>query len=157
MKLFNPQVLSKILYDSPNRANKTIKQTAQQMGGIDERYLSRQLNPDDPGAKLGVEDFVYLTAVTDTEALDYIEQAFNRVAVQIPTQCQAHDARWFKHIASITKETGECVCTLADALADGELTRRELNHCIKETYDAIQALASLWVKLKDITPVRLPG
>jgi hypothetical protein len=149
-KPFNPQILSRLLYEAPDRANKTLRQTADEIG-IDTRYLSRQLNPDDPGAKLGVEDFVHLTGATDTAALDYIEQAFGRVAVPIPTQDhQANNTQWYNHIARISKETGECISVLATALADGDVSKREVAHCMQETYEAIKALAALWVKLKDM-------
>ena len=119
---FNPQVLSNLIYEAPERARKTVKKTAREMGGIDERYLARQLNPNDSGAKLGIEDFVYLSAVTDLEALDYIEQAFGRVSVPIPNCKDTEDSHWFKHVAAISKEAGECISTLSGALADGNIT-----------------------------------
>lgn len=152
LKIFNPQVLSRLLYNAPDRSGKTLRQTSKLMGES-ETYLSRQLNPDDPGAKLGIEDFVYLTAVTDLEALDYIEQCFGRVAINLPDKTTNTPFNWLHNISSISKQAGECISTFTDALANGEMTHREARHCEKITYDAIQALSQIWFHLKEYTPV----
>ena len=148
MPIFNPQILSRLLYEAPERTGQTLKHTAQRMGGVSDKYLSRQLNPDDPGAKLGVEDFIFFTAVTDFTPLDYIEETFGRVAVPIPQNCNLSQKGWLEHISRVTREAGEAVSALAQAIADEKLTKRERRRCTRETYEAIQALAALWSELK---------
>ena len=150
MLIFNPQILAQMLYEAPERSGKTLRQVSREMGGIDERYLSRQLNPHDEGAKLGVIDFVFLASVTDLEPLDLIEKAFGRMAVPIPDQLaiQAEKPFWCQHLSTIIKETSEASGSLAEALADNAIDDDERKKCLTETIEAIQALTALKVALE---------
>ena len=150
MKVFIPQVLAKLLYESPERTGQTLRKVSRRMG-ISEAYLSRQLNPEDPGAKLGVEDFVYLTEVTDLAPLKYIAQAFGQVLVPLPNTGNTTKKEWLKHIAKVSKEAGEVVCQLSGALADDDdIGPDEAPAVRREVFEAIQALTALWVELQDI-------
>ncbi|MCB2188628.1 MAG: hypothetical protein KQJ78_19580 [Deltaproteobacteria bacterium] len=84
LKVFNPRAFLALLYDAPERTSQTIKEVAKRMGEPNPNHLGRQLNPDDAGAKLGVEDFIYYLAATDLEPLLYINRAFGLVAVPVP-------------------------------------------------------------------------
>lgn len=146
LKIFNPRQLSQLLYETPDRCGKTIRRIASEMGGMDERYLSRQLNPDDPGAKLGVEDFVYFLSTTDLAPLDLIERAFGRIAIEIPACNQDRKTR-LKHASDISIASGECVSTYLDAIADDRLTDSEREECSAKIYAAIKALAALYEEM----------
>jgi len=139
MKIFNPQQLASLLYEAPDRTKQTIKTIAKRMGGIDAKYLSRQLNPDDPGAKLGVEDFIYFSAVTDLAPLDYIEEVFDRTAFVIPMLNPDQPAPIMKLIAKVSKEYSESINQLAKSLEDGVLEKDEIKQCLKENMDLIKA------------------
>lgn len=147
LKDFNPRKLAQLLYDTPDRTKKTIRRIADEMGGIDERYLSRQLNPDDSGAKVGVEDFVYLLSVTDLAPLDMIERSFGRIAVEIPANFGLEKKTWLKHVSDISIATGVCVGSFLDAIADDRLSDAEREECTAKIYQAIRALASLYQEL----------
>jgi hypothetical protein len=150
LKIFNPRHLLELIYEAMDRTGLTQREAARRMGGIDPKYLSRQVNPDDPGAKMGIEDFVYFSAVTDLEALNYIEAAFNRVAFDIPqTGTEPAAAEWWQSIAKISKEAGESVSAIAEALAnDNYIDSKERQICRNEILDAIRALAAAWYKLQ---------
>jgi len=147
MKIFNPSVLVEMIYETPGRVGKSLRKLAHDMG-VDDKYLSRQLHPEDTGAKLGVVDFVFLLSCSDLKPLDYIESIFDRVAIQINTKNVLQRDDWLTHIAGISKEAGEAVSELATAVADNKLTAQEVKKCKKETYEALQALAALWQDLK---------
>jgi len=148
MKIFNPDVLLSIIHDSCNRVGKYLRTLANDMA-VDEKYLSRQLNPLDDGAKLGIVDFVYVLANTDLKALDYINSIFDRVAIPMKTKNIQKREDWLMHIAGVSKEVGEATAEIARSLAnDGELDYEELKRCKKESYEALQALAALWQDLK---------
>lgn len=146
--LFNPEIFHTCVRDAPDRTHQTIKAIARRMGGVSEKYLAKQLNPDDCTSKLGVDDFVYYLMVTDLKPLDYLEEVFGRVAVAIP-EGPAERTDWLHHISSVTKEAGDAVSRLAAALADGKVTDRERLECGREVWEAIQALAELWRRLGD--------
>ena len=146
--LFNPQILAQMLYESPERSGKSLRQVSREMGGIDERYLSRQLNPHDDGAKLGVLDFVFLASVTDLAVLDHIEKVFDRIAITIPKNFDRSRAEWLKHIADITKASGDCISSFSEAIADDDFSKEEREECSKKVYEAMKALASLYQELQ---------
>jgi len=150
--IFNPAILADILFEAPHRVNKRIKTIAIEMGGISDRYLARQINPDDQMAKLGVEEFVYFMSNTDLKPLDYINSVFDRVAIPISNTKVSNESAWLKHISNISKEAGEAISVLADHVSDGSLTIDEAEECKKEAYEALQALAALWVDLKRFQP-----
>jgi hypothetical protein len=143
MNIFNPQQLATLMYETPDRTGQTLKTIAKRMGGIEPKYLSRQLNPDDPGAKIGIEDFVYFTAVTDFEPLNYIEETFGRTAFFIPRLNADDPAPIMKLVAKISKEFGETVQEVAKALEDGVLDKKEIQRCRKENNDLIKACVEM--------------
>ena len=148
MTIFNPTVLLDMLFRTPTRTGKTLRSISDEIG-VDEKYLSRQLNPFDTSAKMGIVDFIYMLSVTDLKPLDYIETIFDRVAVPMKLKNVLKREDWLKHIAKISKETGEAVSALSGSLAnDGKLDAEDVKRCKKETYEALQVLASLWKDLK---------
>jgi len=148
LKIFNPSVLLEMIYSAPGRTKKTNRVISNEMG-IDEKYLSRQINPDDNGAKMGIIDFIYYISSTDLKPLDYIESIFDRIAIPMNLKNVLKRQDWLKHIAKVSKEAGEAVSVLSDSLAnDGVLDLNEVRKCRKETYEALQVLAALWKDLK---------
>lgn len=136
MNNYFPQWLAELIYTARRRINLKHHQVAKKMGGVDVKHLSRQINPHDEGAKLGVLDFVYYLAVTDLEPLDYIEQVFGRVAVT--------RGDWLSHIEKITKESAEAVAALVSVAraCGGNMSKRDRESAKKEIYDAMRALAA---------------
>ena len=150
MNIFKPRHLANLLYETPDRTDQTIKRIAERMGGIDQKYLSRQLNPDDTGAKVGIEDFVYLTDVTDFAALDYIESVFDRVAFPIPKASLTDPAPIMKLVSKISKEFGESIQELGKSLEDGVLDPDEVKRCRQENRDLIKACVEMDANLEKL-------
>jgi len=146
-KIFIPERLKDLIYKAPDRVDKKIKDIANELG-VSEKYLSRQLNPIDTGAKLGVEEFVYLLAHTDLKPLEYINSIFDRISIPISDKKVLTQTRWLKHISSISKEAGEAVAELAKSITDNNLSKEQVSKCKKETYEALQSLSLLWIDLK---------
>jgi hypothetical protein len=148
LTLFNPRILARLIYEAPERSGLTIKDAAQRMGGVSPNYLARQINPDDEAAKLGVEDFVFLSSVTDLEALDYIERALGRVACPV---MPGMDTVALAHlVAKSTREFGEMLADLAISLEDGVVTASEKEHCLTEIHHVLASLAALKSGLESI-------
>ena len=141
VQIFNPRKLAQMLYEAPEKAGLTIKQAADRMGGIDPKYLSRQLNPDDPGAKLGVEDFVYLLAVCGLDALKYILSVFGYVCFKVP-QVGGHMATSMLRImGNFSKEFSETIREMARSIEDGRIDQKEIARCRKEIHELIEQAA----------------
>ncbi len=141
MQIFNPRKLAQMLYEAPEKAGLTVKDTADRMGGIDPKYLSRQLNPDDPGAKLGIEDFVYLLAVCGPDPLEYILSVFGRVSFEVPPADGATATTLLRIAGNLSKEFSETIRELARSVEDGRVTKQEIARCRKELYDLIRVAA----------------
>lgn len=139
--IFNPQWLETLIHEAPDRAGKTIRKIAREMGGIDEKYLARQINPNDTGAKLGLVDFVFYSAVTDLEPLDYINQALDRISVPMPPDAAVKLCDVAKTAAQAVKEFGELMTAYGGALADGNIDQQETEETLKEGYEALRAIA----------------
>ena len=140
MTIFNPQWLETLIHEAPERSGKTVRKIAREMGGIDEKYLARQTNPNDNGAKLGIIDFVFYSSVTDLEPLDYINQALNRISIPIPaTNGNLTDIT--KTAAQAIKEFGDLMTAYGNALADGNITPTETETILKEGHEALRAIA----------------
>jgi len=137
--VFNPHVLLEIIAEIPEREGLRLKEIARRMGK-GRSTLGRELNPDDPGAKLGIIDFIYLVAETqDFDALDYIETSLGRCAFRLPKTTGALQIH--KNLAAAGKEFGEVIDQLCTDLADGQLDEPE--QALKEIADLAQVLAEL--------------
>ncbi|MFH1033829.1 MAG: phage regulatory CII family protein [Pseudomonadota bacterium] len=140
MELFNPQVLWALIHQMPDRSGVSLAGLAQ-AAGKEYKTLSREMFPDDAGAKLALDTFVYIThRARDFAALDYMETALGRVAFELPCQAISTDAL-LQHLARMGKEMGEVISQIAGDLADGKLDDPEA--ALKEIHEAAQALAAL--------------
>lgn len=105
--------------------------------------LLREINPDDPGAKFGANDFKVATEVTkDFFAVDALERLLGRVAFELP-KGPIDAKKIHKHLSKSLKEFGEFIEAVGDSIADGKLTAAEIETCKKEGYDLIQIVALL--------------
>lgn len=143
MEKLDPRRLAKLIREAPDRKKITIRDLAKKMGGVSSNYLCRMINPDDDGAKLGVEDFVYLLAVTDLEPLDYIELVLGRVAVPEPGPTGTSRRKWHELYATAAVKVAKAQGALALALKDGEVDTDGATKLIKELNEAIAILMEI--------------
>ena len=150
-----PMTLAEQIQDSVLRhPRKSVAQIAEEMWGTDEdgnpkdKKLYREINPMDHGAKLGILDLIPLLRATgELGPLYYINQALGLVAFPMPAG-SADRSGLLAKVAEATREFGEMMTELSVSLADGKLTEDERKRCIKETYEAYQALAALYALLE---------
>jgi hypothetical protein len=150
--LFNPREFLALIQDAPERTGQTTKQVAARMGEPNANHLGRQINPDDAGAKLGVEDFIYYLAVTDLQALDYIDAAFGRTAFTIPDGLLA-DAFMASNAAQAVQEFGRWMEKVGRYMSpeseDGaEISPGEAEDLIREGGQVIRVFAAGMAYLK---------
>lgn len=102
-----------------------------------------------PGYKLGLVTAIKIMERTgDLAALDWIEAKLDRVAVPIPQYGPSQETELVNYAGKISKETGEVLTALAESMKIGKLSANERCLIRKETYEALKALAALWVRLK---------
>lgn len=102
-----------------------------------------------PGYKLGLVTAAKIMKRTgDLAALDFIERKLDRVAVPIPKHGPVSETDMIALAGKISAEAGEVLSSIGEAMEDGRLSVREREWIKKETYEALQALATLWVHLK---------
>ncbi|UCE05498.1 MAG: phage regulatory CII family protein [bacterium] len=112
--------------------------------------LLREINPDDPGAKLGINDFKVITEITnDFSALDYMERSLGRVAFEFPKR-HINTKKIHIQLSKSLKEFGEFIEAVGDSIADGKLTPAEIDKCEKEGYELIQIVALLCYGLSQL-------
>jgi hypothetical protein len=64
------------------------------------------------------------------------------------------DKSWVEYCALVVKESGEAAAEVAKAIVDGHIDDTELSKCIKETYEAMEAQAALYLALKKLEETR---
>jgi hypothetical protein len=100
------------------------------------------------GYKLGITTAIEIMERTgDMSALDWIERRFDRVAVRIPTSSPTRENDLVSYAGKVARETGDVLIVLGASLADGHMTAEERTKIRDETYEALRALAALWVKM----------
>ena len=132
--------------DSRDRTGRKIRplglKAAADMVGMNKSDLSNRLNVNMPEHRPTLEAFVmHLLSGMDTAPLDEIEHAIGRVAFQLP-DVEAH-ANLAAELAKAGREFSDVCSSMAEALEDGRVTRREFERFSKETDEAIAALAEL--------------
>jgi hypothetical protein len=112
---------------------------------VDPRSVGRRTN------KLGVLDWlVILEESGNLASLDEANRFFGRISLPIPSPTDEMNAMsWMQCCATIAKESAEAIKELAEAISnDGELDAGDLARCEKETWEALQAFAALYLSLK---------
>lgn len=103
-----------------------------------------------PGYKLGIVTSLRIMDKTrDLAPMDWIEERFDRVAVPIRGDAPASDGGLVNYVGKIAAETGDVLEALGQALLDHRITRAERAKLRKETYEAMRALATLWMHVKE--------
>ena len=110
--------------------------------------LARILNENDP-YDLGITKLIRFIEAADNDftLLDHIEARLGRTAMHIQIGEQAFD---FHELSKLTKEMGEALTVVSEALADGRITRAEATNCIKEVLDVVQVAMGIIQVLKRI-------
>lgn len=101
------------------------------------------------GYKLGLWDAVLIMKRTrDLTALDMIEGYFRRVAIKIPPANISDPAPMMRLMAEMSKEFGESIGAIADAMRDGVIERGEIRRCLEETGDLVKKCLEVEANLK---------
>jgi hypothetical protein len=110
--------------------------------------LARILNENDP-YDLGVRklvDFIE-AAGRDFTLLDHIEARLGRAAIPVQAENRACD---FKELSRLARESGHAITAISEALADGKITKKEAEVCIKETLHVVQVAMRIIRGLADV-------
>ena len=105
-----------------------------------------------PGYKLGLKTSILILRKTgDLSALDRIEAIFGRVAFRLPKPEHHKISPVMTLVGKLTKEFGEHMEELANALSDGDVSENEAKNCLKELKDVIEACVELQAYLEQFT------
>ncbi len=111
---------------------------------VDPNSIGRRTN------KLGLLDWlVTLEETKDLSSLEEANRLFNRLCLPIPAPSEGMtNLSWMAFCATIAKESGEAVATLADSIIGGTMNKEEMARCEKEAMDALEAFAGFYLALK---------
>jgi hypothetical protein len=112
---------------------------------VDPNSIGRRTN------KLGLLDWlVVLEETGDLSSLCAVNQAFDRITLPVPRPAEElTEKSWVAFCATIAKESGEAVARLAESILDGHMGDGELERCEKETWDALEAFAGLYLAIQN--------
>lgn len=66
-----------------------------------------------------------------------------------PSPTVENQAEWLKKSARLAKESAESVSAIIEAVADGTITKKEREKCMKEAYEAAQAAYTIFDALRN--------
>lgn len=97
-----------------------------------------------PGYKLGLKTAILIMKKTgDLSPLDKIEKIFNRISYEVP-KCDPFSVEpMVNAVAKLTKEYGEQMTAIGQAMVDSRITLDEARTCLKETEDLIRPILQL--------------
>lgn len=122
--------------------------------GKGESTLRNELNGQE-GYKLGLITAVNIWRLTkDFRSLDRIEHILGRVAFPTPIAEHRNMSPIMRLAARLTKEFGEHMQEIAEAMADGVVTAKEARRCLEELGDVIEACVELQAHLQLYLEVR---
>lgn len=112
---------------------------------VDPHSIGRRTN------KLGFLDWlITLSDTKDLSSLDATNLLFNRISLPIPDPAvEMNDMSWMAFCATIAKESGEAVAELAASILDGKMDKEKMACCEKETREALEAFAGLYLAIKN--------
>lgn len=141
------------LYETIHRNKKPLKAIADELD-VSENYLTRAALPDQEDSETGTgcrfplkKLIPLLRCTNDNRVLDYIESAVGRVAYSLP-KAGASAKDLYRQAMRATKEFGELIGALEQALADDVLTEEEKLQILKDGYKAMQGQAALLEAVK---------
>jgi hypothetical protein len=103
-----------------------------------ESTLRNELNQQEK-YKLGLITAIQIMQITkDLTALDVIESLFDRVAFKLPKHIDGNPSTIMKLASKLSKEFGEAIEEMGEAMEDGKLTRSERTKCLNEVRDLIK-------------------
>ena len=115
--LFQPARLLRLIHEMPQRSGVRLEDLAE-AAGKSYTTLSREMHPDDKGAKLGLVTFTYISdRAQDFLALDYIESVLGRVAFRLPSAAGLGELH--QSMAEAARECADVIQQLCADLADG--------------------------------------
>jgi hypothetical protein len=116
--------------------------------GKAESTLRNELTQQD-GYKLGFKTAILILRETrDLRALDRIEEIFGRIAFAIPTCDKTDMIPILRLVGKAMQEVGEHTQAMANALADGRITRAEAETCLRELNDVLASCIELKAHLE---------
>jgi len=108
-----------------------------------------------PGYKLGLITAIRIMQATgDLAALDRMEELFGRAAYRLPRAKGDEMKPVMQMIGRTAREYGEQMEALGAAIADGVISRKEAQKCLKETEDVINALVEIKAFLEKLANER---
>jgi hypothetical protein len=130
--------------------NYPIKALAPDIGKA-ESTLRNELTQQD-GYKLGlVTTYQILRHTKDYRALDRLETLLGRVAFELPEASPTDMPGVMNLVGRLTKEFGENVQCLGDAMEDGRVSKKEARDCLRELLEVIDAAVKLKAYLEQLT------
>lgn len=147
-----PESLDDALYACVYASGKPPKALADDIG-VRCGYLTEAANRDREDTQFQARLIVPLTKATGNDAIvRYLAHAVGGVFVRVPADMQADE-----HTARSLKEFGEYLCTVANASADGIVTRAEADAARLQATEAIEAIlahvSAIEARAVDITPI----
>ena len=140
---------------------KTVQATAKKHGvkaladrlDITPQTLYADVDPNSIGRrtnKLGLLDWlVIMNEAKDLSSLDEVNRLFFRISLPVPEPSrEISEMSWMEFCATIAKESADAVKQLAESILDGKMEADELARCEKETWEAIEAFAGLYLAIQ---------
>ncbi|MCP4748759.1 MAG: hypothetical protein GY874_21885 [Desulfobacteraceae bacterium] len=156
MNYSRPMTLMEVISDTVSHCPDGTRGIAEELDKA-ESTLYSELNPNVVNGdgkrshKLGFLDWVKILRKTgDHRSFYKLGESLNIISIPMSDFIPNQDDKknWLNHIAEISKETGEAVTELADSASRNNLLNTTQRKKVKkETYEAIQALASLYKSL----------
>jgi hypothetical protein len=108
-----------------------------------------------PGYKLGLTTAILIMQKThNLRALDEIEGKFGRVAFRLPRPESHNMHPVMQLVANLSKEFGENMSEMANAIQDGVITEREAKKCLQENEELMKACIELKAYLQQFIKSR---
>lgn len=127
---------------------------------IDKRpnTLRNELNQNLDDYKLGFTTAIKIMQITgDLTAIDKIEEGFNRIAFSLPDPDPKNIVKLMELVARLSKEFGETVLEMTNAMHDGAVTAKEAEKSLVELMDLIRACVDLKAYLERLIELKKNG
>jgi len=113
---------------------------AVRLGVASPRVLDNKVNPNCGHHKLTLDEAVKLIDFTgDLRILQAMAERAGQLLIPLPVLDNVSDTALLETYTNLFKEVGEFSAVFHDALADGRITRAELERMRKEMHDSFRA------------------